>query len=155
MNISAHQEETVQSPGYQTRMNICSLSRDSVNVSTLVALQFAGELTACMHAGCPRKPSVEGGVQHLVQVFGGDEVEVGSDVVRKLLQVLLVAFWEDDSLHSGPVGRQDLVLDPAHLRMTEPSGLLTLEPPRGSFLPPSIFICLYFSYNKTYTSVSS
>lgn len=78
--------------------------------------QFAGELRVCVGAARrPRKTSVEGGVQHLVQVHGGDEVQVGSDVRRKLLEVLLVAFGEDDALHSRPVRRQDLVLDPAHL----------------------------------------
>lgn len=87
-------------------------------------LQFAGQLSVCARAGCPWEPSIKGGVQHLVQVSGADKVEVSSDVCRKLLEVLLVAFREDDSLHSCPVGRQDLVLDPAHLRWTDQSSLL-------------------------------
>ena len=33
----------------------------------------------------------------------------------------------------------------AVLRRAVSRGDLTLEPPRGSFLPPSIFKCLYFS----------
>lgn len=74
-----------------------------------------------MCAGYPGEPSIEGGVQHLVQVSGGDKVEVGLDVGGKLLEVLLVTFGEDDALHSRPVGCQDLVLDPAHLRRTRPT----------------------------------
>lgn len=92
--------------------------------------QFAAQLRVCAAAGCPRKPFIEGGVQHLVQVACSDKVEVGPDVGRKLLQVLLVALGEDDALHPGSVGRQDLVLDPAHLRKrrrrTDQSGLLKL-----------------------------
>lgn len=88
---------------------------------SIIVLQFAGQLRLCVAAGCPWKPSIKGGVQHLVQVSGGDKVQVGSDVGRELLEVLLVAFGEDDALHSCPVGRQDLVLDPAHLRRTDQS----------------------------------
>lgn len=99
----------------------------------LSLLQFAAQLRVGVGVGVarPRKPSVKGGVQHLVQVGGRDEVEVGSDVGRKLLQVLAVAFREDDALHSGPVGREDLVLDAAHLgggaKATHPVGLKPSE----------------------------
>lgn len=89
-------------------------------------LQFAGQLRVCAGAGCAWEPSIKGGVQHLVQVSSSDKVEVGSDVGRKLLEVLLVAFGEDDALHSCPVGCQYLVLDPAHLRRTDQSSLLKL-----------------------------
>ncbi|TNN71108.1 hypothetical protein EYF80_018628 [Liparis tanakae] len=85
---------------------------------------FAGQLRLGVGAGRPWKPPIEGGVQHLVQVGGGDEVQVGPDVGRKLLQVLLVALGKDDALHSRPVGRQHLVLDPAHLRNTDQSSRL-------------------------------
>lgn len=90
-------------------------------------LQFAGQLRVCVGAGCPWKSSIKGGVQHLVQVSGGDEVEVSSDVGWKLLKVLLVAFREDDALHSCPVGREHLVLDPPHLRWTDQSSVLNLS----------------------------
>lgn len=86
--------------------------------------QFAGELWVRVVAGCPWKPSIKGGAQHLIQVSGRDEVEVGSDVGWQLLEVLLVALWEDDALHSSPVGRQQLVLDPAHLRRPDQCGVL-------------------------------
>lgn len=89
-------------------------------------LQFAGELRVCAGAGCAWEPSTKGGVQHLVEVSSSDKVKVGSDVGWKLLEVLLVVFREDDALHSCPVGRQDLVLDPAHLRRTDQSSLLKL-----------------------------
>lgn len=89
-------------------------------------LQFAGQLRVCAGAGCAWEASIKGGVQHLVQVSSSDKVEVGSDVGRKLLEVLLVAFGEDDALHSCPVGCQYLVLDPAHLRRTDQSSLLKL-----------------------------
>lgn len=80
--------------------------------------QFAGELRVGGACRRPREPSIERGVQDLLQVPGGDEVQVGSDVGWELLEVLLVAFGQDDALHPGPVGRQDLVFDPTHLRST-------------------------------------
>lgn len=78
--------------------------------------QFAGELRVGGARRRPREPSIERGVQDLLQVPGGDEVQVGSDVGWELLEVLLVAFGQDDAFHPGPVGRQDLVFDPTHLR---------------------------------------
>lgn len=80
--------------------------------------QFAGELRVGGARQRPREPSIERGVQDLLQVPGGDEVQVGSDIGWELLEVLLVAFGQDDAFHPGPVGRQDLVFDPAHLRST-------------------------------------
>lgn len=72
----------------------------------------------CVWTSCSRKASVEGRIQHLVQVLHQDEVQVGSDVGRKLLHVFVVAFGQDDVLHSGSVRCQDFVLDPAHLKTT-------------------------------------
>lgn len=94
------------------------------NVTLFICvLQFTGQLWGCVCAGRPPKATIKGGVQHLVQVSGGDKLQVGSDVGWKLLQVLLVAFGEDDALYSCPVRRQDFVLDPSHLRRTDQSGL--------------------------------
>lgn len=117
-----------RTPRSQTWMRVRSVLGNLWKcASSLVVLQFARELRVCVRVGCPRKPSVEGGVQHLVQVFGGNEVEVVSDVCWKLLQVLLVALGEDDALHSCSVGCQDLVLDAAHLQRTDPPGWLKLH----------------------------
>lgn len=65
---------------------------------THVHLQFACELWVWTAAASSWKAALEGGVQDLVQVLGQDEVQIGSDVGRKLLQVLLVALGEDDAL---------------------------------------------------------
>lgn len=88
-------------------------------------LQFADQLWMCAFAGCPWKPSIKGSVQHLIQVCGSDKVQVGSDVGRKLFKVLLVAFGEDDALHSCPMGCQDLVLYSPHLWGTANPGVKT------------------------------
>lgn len=82
-------------------------------------LQFAAELRVCARAGCPWKPAIKGGVQNLIQVSGGNEVELRSDIGWKLFQIFLITFREDDSLHSCPVGCQDLVFDSAHLWKTD------------------------------------
>lgn len=106
-------------------LTVCG--RTCVCVCILISvLQFAGQLWVCECAGRSRKPSIEGGVQHLIQVSGEHKVEVGMDVGWKLLEVLLVALGEDDALHSGPVSREDLVFDPAHLGRTDQLGLLKL-----------------------------
>lgn len=110
-----------------TSSKLCKIKDDSFLCNFTDVLQFAGELGVCTCSARPRKPSIKGGVEHLVQVRGCDEVEVGSDVGWKLLQVLLVALWEDDTLHSCPVGGQHLVLDPAHLQRTEQACLLKLD----------------------------
>lgn len=103
-------------------------------------LQFAGELRVCTRAAYSRKPSIERGVEHLVQVCGCDKVEVGSDVCWKLLQVFLVAFREDDALHSCPVCSQHLVLNPAHLQRTGHTCLSKLEWTRDDR-----FMCVYYN----------
>lgn len=96
-------------------VTVCTSHRHGECVFSSVVLQFAGELRACVCAGRPWKPSIERGIQNLIQVSGRDKVEFSSDVGWQLLQVFLVTFWQNDSLHSCPVGRQDLVFDPAHL----------------------------------------
>lgn len=89
-------------------------------------LQFAGERRACADAGRPRKPSVERGVQNLIQVSGGNKVQVRSDFGWKLLQVFLVTFRKNYALHSCPMSRQDLIFDTAHLWETDQSSCLKL-----------------------------
>ena len=107
--------------------SVCAHACVCVCVCVLISvLQFAGQLWVCECAGCPRKPSIEGGVQHLIQVSGEHKVEVDVDIGWQLLEVLLVALGEDDALHSSPVSRQDLVLDPAHLGRTDQLSLLKL-----------------------------
>lgn len=78
--------------------------------------EFAGELRVREARGRPREASVKGCVQHLLQVPGSHKVQVGSNVSWELLQVLLIAFGEDDTFHPCPMSGQDLVLDPANLR---------------------------------------
>jgi hypothetical protein len=71
--------------------------------------------SAALPDGPQGLPGAKGQLQHLLD--GGDEVEphVGLDVRRDvLLDGLLVAPGEDDLLDPHPMGRQHLLLDPAH-----------------------------------------
>lgn len=80
--------------------------------------ELAGEVRLCERAaGCGESPA-EGGVQDLVHARGRHKVQLRPDVGGDLLQVLLIARGEDDTLQACPMGRKHFVLDPAHLRET-------------------------------------
>lgn len=78
--------------------------------------EFAGELRVRDAHRRPGEPPIKGCVQHLLQCPDSHKVQAVSNVSRKLLQVLVIAFGEDDTFHPCPVSGQDLVLDPANLR---------------------------------------
>lgn len=87
-------------------------------------LQFAAQMQVLVVTGCPWKPSIKGSVQHLLQVLGHDKPEVSSGIDWELLKVLLIPFGDDDTLNPCPMGCQDLILDPAHLRKNTKSVIM-------------------------------
>ena len=99
------------------KLNFSVYSRGPVTTASGASRgsQLAGDPGVLRSLGRPGEAAVEGGVQHFAQVPGRHQLQLGAHVGGDVLQVLLVASGEDDALHPGPVGRQDLVFDAAHL----------------------------------------